>query len=93
MRVIFDDEALDDLRRIFDWIAKENRRAAEKLITRIFDKAELLASPGLADMGRPGLEHVPLRLNRFPLVPAKAGTQSQDFWIPACAGMSGCGSI
>jgi hypothetical protein len=24
-----------------------------------------------------------------PLVPAKAGTQRQRVWIPACAGMSG----
>lgn len=30
MRVIFDDEALDDLQDIFNWIAKDNRRAAEK---------------------------------------------------------------
>jgi hypothetical protein len=26
-----------------------------------------------------------------PLVPAKAGTQNQEDWIPACAGMSGLG--
>jgi plasmid stabilization system protein ParE len=31
MRVIFDDEALDELQRIFAWIAKNNRRAAEDL--------------------------------------------------------------
>jgi|SRR5271157_5449603 len=56
MRVIFDDEALDDLQRIFAWIAKDNHRAAEGLIARIFDKAELLAIPALTDMGRPGLD-------------------------------------
>jgi hypothetical protein len=30
--------------------------------------------------------------HQFPLVPAKAGTQSpkrEESWIPACAGMSG----
>jgi plasmid stabilization system protein ParE len=47
MRVIFDDEALDDLQDIFSWIAKDNRRAAEKIVARIFDKAERLAIPGL----------------------------------------------
>ena len=55
MRVIFDDEALDDLQDIFSWIAKDNRRAAEKIVARILDKAERLAIPGLAHMGRPGL--------------------------------------
>src|SRR5258708_5948054 len=56
MRVIFDDEALDDLQRIFAWIAKDNRRAAENLVARIFDRAGRLAAPGHAEMGRPGLD-------------------------------------
>jgi toxin ParE1/3/4 len=55
MRVVFDDEALEDLQKIFNWIAKDNRRAAEDLITRIFDKAEKLAAPELSHMGRSGL--------------------------------------
>jgi addiction module RelE/StbE family toxin len=55
MRVVFDDESLDDLQRIFDWIAKDNPRAATALIARIFDKAERLSAPELAHMGRPGL--------------------------------------
>jgi toxin ParE1/3/4 len=55
MRVLFDEEALDDLRRIFEWIAKDNPRAAEALVARIFDKAERLSAPGLSHMGRPGL--------------------------------------
>jgi len=55
MRVVFDDEALEDLRRIFDWISKDNPRAADALVTRIFDKAERLAAPELSQMGRPGL--------------------------------------
>lgn len=68
MRVIFDDEALDDLQRIFAWIAKENRRAAENLIARIFDKAELLATPGLTDMGRPGLDPGTRELIEYPYI-------------------------
>ena len=55
MRVVFDDEALEDLRRIFDWIAKDNPRAADALVTRIFDRAERLSAPELSQMGRPGL--------------------------------------
>ena len=44
MNVVFEDEALDDLRRIFDWIAEVNRPAAEKLVGRLFDRAESLAA-------------------------------------------------
>jgi toxin ParE1/3/4 len=55
MRVVFDDEALDDLRRIFNWIAKDNPKAADALIARIFDRAEQLAAAELSHMGRPGL--------------------------------------
>ena len=42
MKVVFDDEALEDLRRIFEWIAKENRPNAERLVGRIFDRVERL---------------------------------------------------
>ena len=59
MKVVFDDEALDDLQRIFAHIAQGNRTAAEDLISRIFDKAERLATPELRHMGRPGLYYTP----------------------------------
>jgi toxin ParE1/3/4 len=68
MRVIFDDEALDDLRDIFSWIAKDNRRAAEKIVARIFDKAERLAIPGLAHMGRAGLDPGTRELIEYPYI-------------------------
>ncbi|MPZ39437.1 MAG: type II toxin-antitoxin system mRNA interferase toxin, RelE/StbE family [Rhizobiales bacterium] len=55
MRVVFDEEALDDLRHILEWISKDNPRAADTLVARIFDKAERLAAPELSQMGRPGL--------------------------------------
>jgi plasmid stabilization system protein ParE len=54
MRLVFDDEALDDLRRIFARIAKSNQPAAERLVARIFDKVECLLTPELKQMGRPG---------------------------------------
>jgi toxin ParE1/3/4 len=55
MRVVFDDEALEDLRHIFEWIAKDNQGAADALVARIFEKAERLSAPELSHMGRPGL--------------------------------------
>jgi plasmid stabilization system protein ParE len=51
MRVVFDEEALEDLRRIFEWISKDNPKAADALVTRIFDKAERLAAPELSQTG------------------------------------------
>jgi plasmid stabilization system protein ParE len=53
MRVVFDDEALDDLRQIFEWISKDSPRAADALIARIFDKAERLAAPELSSSRSP----------------------------------------
>jgi plasmid stabilization system protein ParE len=56
MRLIFKEEALDDLQDIFNWIAKDNPRAATRLIDRIFRKLELLLTPGFARMGRIGVD-------------------------------------
>jgi toxin ParE1/3/4 len=55
MNVTFEPSARDELDRIFAWIAKDNLRAAIKLIARIEEKIVRLATPELAHMGRPGL--------------------------------------
>jgi toxin ParE1/3/4 len=68
MKVVFDDEALDDLRGIYRWIAADNPRAAEKIVARIFAKAERLASPELANMGRPGLDPGTRELIEYPYI-------------------------
>jgi toxin ParE1/3/4 len=68
MKVAFDDEALDDLRRIFHWIAIDNPRAAEKIVARILAKAERLASAELANMGRPGLDPGTRELTEYPYI-------------------------
>jgi toxin ParE1/3/4 len=56
MRLVFEEEALEDLQGIFNWIAKDNLRGAERLIDRIFRKLELLLLPGFAGMGRIGVD-------------------------------------
>jgi toxin ParE1/3/4 len=55
MKVIFNEDARDDLRRIFNWIAQDNPTAADRLIRRILDKVAQLESVELVHMGRPGL--------------------------------------
>ncbi len=47
---------------------KDNRRAAEKIVARILDKAERLAIPGLAHMGRPGLDPGTRELIEYPYI-------------------------
>ena len=55
MRIVFEPAAQDDLTAIREWISKVNPRAARALVNRIEEKVMKLASPGLADIGRPGL--------------------------------------
>ena len=68
MKVVFDDDALDDLQRIFAWIAKDNRHAAENVVARIFDKAERLVTPGLTNMGHLGLDPGTRELIEYPYI-------------------------
>ncbi len=54
MKITFDPAAGADLDRIFAWISNDNRRAAYDMIARIESRISLLATPGLAYMGRAG---------------------------------------
>jgi addiction module RelE/StbE family toxin len=54
MRIVFHEEALDDLQSIFAWIAKDDLAAAAALIDRIFEKLEKLMLPQLSRIGRMG---------------------------------------
>jgi plasmid stabilization system protein ParE len=55
MKVTFEPAARDDLDRIFDWISRDNPRAALSMIDRTERKAMQLATAGLTEMGRRGL--------------------------------------
>ena len=68
MRVVFDDDALDDIQGIFAWIAKDNPKAAALLVLRIFEKAERLANPQLTFMGRKGRDVGTLELLEGPYI-------------------------
>ena len=54
MIITFDPAANADLDRIFAWISNDNKRAAYGMIARIQARIALLATPGLAYMGRVG---------------------------------------
>jgi toxin ParE1/3/4 len=54
MKIVFDEEALDELQGIFAWIAKDDITAATALVNRIFGKIEKLAGSEFSRMGRFG---------------------------------------
>jgi toxin ParE1/3/4 len=56
MKVTIREEADADLDNIFAWIAQESPRAATEMVRRIRNRVHRLATPGLASMGRVGLD-------------------------------------
>lgn len=52
MKLVFDDLALADLENIYDWIARDNPRAAKVVVERLFASIEHLAR--FPHMGRYG---------------------------------------
>jgi plasmid stabilization system protein ParE len=53
MRVVFEEEALDDLDGIHAWIAKDNLTSADSTVDRIYDQIETLGRlPRLGHHGR-----------------------------------------
>jgi plasmid stabilization system protein ParE len=68
MKVTFYPAASDELDRVFEWIAKDNSRAAHELIARIEAKVSQLATPELTYMGRPGLIEGTRELLEWPYI-------------------------
>ena len=66
MKVIVLAKAEDDLAHIFQWIAKDNPRAATNLVTRIKDRINALELDSLAHMGRFGFIEGTLELVEYP---------------------------
>jgi len=54
MKVVFRDEASDDLDRIYAWIAKDHPAIADSVINRVLDSAEYLGRfPHIGHSGAP----------------------------------------
>lgn len=68
MKVVFDDESLDDLRGIFAYIAKDNPRAATDTVERLFKRIEQLAMPEITYIGHPGHDPGTLELIDAPYI-------------------------
>jgi toxin ParE1/3/4 len=52
MRVVWTAPALRELEAIGDYIARDNSRASARIVTRIFDRVDMLADH--PETGRPG---------------------------------------
>jgi addiction module RelE/StbE family toxin len=68
MKVVFRESALDDLDRIYAWIAKDNPPAAAAMISRIRDRISFLELDSLAHMGRPGIVSDTRELIEYPYI-------------------------
>lgn len=66
MKVVVREKAEDDLDDIFQWIARDNPRAAAQMVARIRDRIHLLELDSLARMGRPGFVEGTLELVEYP---------------------------
>ena len=66
MNVIVRAQAEDDLDDIFQWIAKDNPRAANAMVSRIQDRINALELDALAHMGRQGFVEGTLELVEYP---------------------------
>jgi plasmid stabilization system protein ParE len=67
MKVTILAAADNDLVRIAEWIAKDNRSAAARMAAKIRDQISFLEMDELAHMGRPGLVGGHARIDRIPL--------------------------
>lgn len=68
MKVVLRQSAVEDLDRIFVWIAKDNPSAAADMVSGIRDRISLLELDSLAHMGRPGLVAGTRELIEFPYI-------------------------
>ena len=68
MKLVIRAKAADDLFAIFAWIAKDDVGAAKRIIGRIRERIGKLIVPGLANIGRPGLDPGTRELVEFPYI-------------------------
>ena len=68
MKLVIRAKVADDIAAIFAWIAKDNARAAKETIRRIRERIGYLTTPGLANIGRPGLDQGTRELVEYPYI-------------------------
>jgi plasmid stabilization system protein ParE len=68
VKILFEPAARREFDGIFEWVAKQNARAANDLVARIEAKVMRLQAPNLAHMGRPGLVEGTRELVEYPYI-------------------------
>jgi toxin ParE1/3/4 len=68
MKIVIRDEAAEDLGAVFVWIAKDNPSAAASVVRNLRQRLDLLLTPGMARMGRPGTDEGTLELVEPPYI-------------------------
>jgi len=78
MKVVIDESAAADLDGIFDWISRDNPRAAAELVRRIRARINRLGIAGLSHVGRPGLVKGTRELVEAPYIIVYAINEAAD---------------
>ena len=68
MRLVIREEALDDLDGIYDWIAKDSREAAARVVRVLRQSLNRILLPELVNIGRPGRRKGTRELVEWPYI-------------------------
>ncbi|MHB1207976.1 MAG: type II toxin-antitoxin system RelE/ParE family toxin [Rhodospirillaceae bacterium] len=68
MKVTVREKAADDLEKLYQWIAKDNSRAAANMVLRIHARINALEMKSLAHMGRLGFVEGTLEVVEYPYI-------------------------
>ncbi len=68
MRLVIREEALDDLDGIYDWIAKDSREAAARVVRVLRQSMNRILLPELVNIGRPGRRKGTRELVEWPYI-------------------------
>ena len=68
MKLVIREEALDDLDGIYDWIAKDSREAAARVVRVLRQSMNRILLPELVNIGRPGRRKGTRELVEWPYI-------------------------
>jgi plasmid stabilization system protein ParE len=83
MEILIRDEAAENLEAIFAWIAKDDLSAAASVAKAVRQRLDLLATPGMARMGRPGTDEDTLELTEAYIIVYEVHDDREEIEIMA----------
>lgn len=68
MKLLIREEAADDLDAIYDWIAKDSKTSASRVVRALRERMNSVLLPELVNIGRPGRREGTRELVEWPYV-------------------------